>query len=192
MRGIVKIFLIGFVSAIIIVGCSNVFDAPAPAPKDDLDGFRGIKWGTRIKELNGMIYNETRDDSNLEHIKYDLYKKKNEKLVLGLVKLDEINYWFWQGRLGKVTIEASGGESVYNFLKDVCFEKFGQGKHKGKTGSDKARPQYTYQWVGKNIHISLSYYKWGETIIWLNSQEMITEQYDYLRKKVKEGAEKGF
>jgi hypothetical protein len=108
------------------------------------------------------------------------------------VKLDEINYWFWQGRLGKVTIEASGGGSVFNFLKDVCFEKFGQGKQKGKTGSDKARPQYTYQWVGKNIHVSLSYYKWGKTIIWLNSREMITEQYDYLRKKVKEGAEKGF
>jgi hypothetical protein len=192
MRGIVRLLPIGFVFAVFFVSCSNVLERPAPAPKDDLDGFRGIKWGTSIKEIEGMKYLETRGDNNLEHIKYDLYQRKNERLALGLLKLDEINYWFWKGKLAKVTIEASGGEPTFNFMKDVCFERFGQGKYKGKTGSDKTRPQYSYQWVGKKIHVGLSFYGWGESIIWLNSREIIAAQYDYLRNKIKEGAEKGF
>lgn len=192
MRALLRGGSVCFLLSITLLCCTNVLDTPTPVPKDDLDGFRGIPWGTNIEAIEGMVYVETRDDSNVDHIKYNVYKRKKDKLSLGLVKLDAINYWFWQDTLAKVTIEASGGESTFDFLKDVCFQRFGQGKYRKKAGSDKARPQYSYQWVGKNIHIGLSYYSWGGTIIWINAREINDEQYDYLRQKIKEGAEEGF
>lgn len=87
------------------------------ADTSDPDGFRGIKWGTKIKKLSDMSpcqpsnawkidYVFGRGDNPYPRSEIDVttYLRKNDPLIIGQVPLDRIEYAFWQGKLIGVEI----------------------------------------------------------------------------------------
>ena len=68
------------------------------SPKKEPKGFKGIKWGTDIKVLPDMVF----DSESGSGIIY--YTKKNEKLKIGVMDVEEISYGFYKGKLCSANI----------------------------------------------------------------------------------------
>jgi hypothetical protein len=86
------------------------------------DGFRGLKWGTNIKNINdpNMIIVEDNNDSRF-------YRRLNDKLSIGDAKLESISYGFYKDRFCWVMIKAKE-ESNFTDLKAAVFAYYGEGK----------------------------------------------------------------
>ena len=80
------------------------------ADDDDPEGFRGIKWGTNIKNLSNMSPCKPSDvwkrgyvfgqeePRILPAIDVETYLRTGDNLAIGQVPLDRIEYAFWHGR----------------------------------------------------------------------------------------------
>jgi hypothetical protein len=82
-------------------------------PGSEPDGFGGIKWGTNILTLKNMV-----DSGD------GFYRKRNDKLTIGNVKLYDIWYYFKNNKLYAVTIFFNNQQ--YELLKKVCEEMYGK------------------------------------------------------------------
>jgi len=150
-------------------------------PGTEPDGFRGIKWGTKISDLKGMEY--VRTDPSSGGIK--MYRRKGDVLQIGSAKLDRIEYGFWRGRFCDVYVYTSGSVNWLG-LKNAVFEKFG----KGNQGNEFIEE---YWWFGTKTWMMLKYNEISEKgYLWMTSVKISDEQEAYNKQKAKEGAEKGF
>src|SRR5574341_1312724 len=79
-------------------------------PNSEPDGFAGIKWGTPFPEVkSGMEEMRSISDPAEPNVKIKIYyTKKGERLTLGEVHLDKIEYVFWRGQFAEVRINAAG------------------------------------------------------------------------------------
>lgn len=117
-----KLFLFLIVLTMGISSSSFAFE-PGPTPLNELDGFRGKKWGARIENFQGMVRlgPPSNDLPNIVQ-----YKKKHDKLQLGKLKLTMIFYFFWRSEFSIVCLQTKG---YYKWirLQHIAFEKFGEG-----------------------------------------------------------------
>ncbi len=90
--------------------------------QNEPDGFRGIKWGTEIETLKDMTKLGKEQT-------FAIYKRNNDKLQIGNVKLKVLYYMFWQGKFNNIFAETDG-YSNWTSLKKIYFLKFGKGKQK--------------------------------------------------------------
>ena len=84
----------------------------------NVDGFRGIKWGTNINSLEGM-----KEWGPVEDFIY--FTKSNDKLRIGGARLNKILYMFWNNLLAGVVIGTTGTKD-FSAIKDAAFKKFGK------------------------------------------------------------------
>ena len=124
-------FVFGLLLTLSSFAFAQVFDNFKPGKKPD--GFSGIKWGTDISTLPDMEYVST-DPSDEVDI-FQIYKKKNDELKMGGAALEKINYGFWKRKkvliFDYVNIYIKGYVNWVG-LRDVLFEKFGQGYQESK------------------------------------------------------------
>lgn len=90
----------------------------------EVDGFRGIKWGTTLSSLDNTL-NYVATDPELGGIKK--FTKKDDKLKIGEADLERIEYTFWNDTFCGVRIYVKGQKN-FNALKNATFEEFGKGK----------------------------------------------------------------
>ena len=90
-------------------------------------GFRGLKWGTNIKDINdpNMILVEAKNE-------VVCYKRLNDKLSIGNAELTEIDYYFYKDRFYGIGIKAKK-ESNFADLKAAVFAYYGEGKQPNKS-----------------------------------------------------------
>jgi hypothetical protein len=89
----------------------------------DPNGFRGLKWQTRIETLDPL---HTMECVAIEG-PFTYYVKNKENLNLGLAKAEDIVYEFWQGKFSGVMVRIKG-DANYQRLKDYVFARYGAGK----------------------------------------------------------------
>ncbi len=90
--------------------------------QNEPDGFRGIKWGTKINTLNDMT-KQGKEQT------FAIYERSNDKLQIGNIKLKVLYYMFWQGKFNNMFAEIEG-YSNWTSLKKIYFLKYGKGKQK--------------------------------------------------------------
>lgn len=86
------------------------------------DGFRGLKWGTNIKDMNDPNMTFT---GNRNEIRF--YIRSHDKLSIGDANLETINYDFYKDRFFMLGIRAKG-HTNFTALKDAVFAYYGPGK----------------------------------------------------------------
>jgi hypothetical protein len=150
--------------------------------KNEPDGFRGVKWGTSIDSLKGMIY----FGKGELYGGYEVYLRRNEDLRVGDARLNSVLYAFWQKKLFSVTIFLEEGISNWSTFKETIFEKFGAGYQPNRYIED-------YRWYGDITNMILVYDEISEEgNLMMTSKKITIEQKEYAKRKAKEGAEKGF
>ena len=137
-------------------------------PGTDPDGFRGIKWGQSFDSvIQEMEYIKTDPGNN----DINIYKKKDDRLMIGDVELSKIEYYFWKNRFYKVIIY-SEGFSNWKGLQEGTFERFGRGLQ-----SESKKEEYS--WFG-NTRMILSYDESRKQgILTMFSREISTLQQEH-------------
>lgn len=110
--------------------------------QNEPDSFRGMKWGTSLKDLTDMSVATGQKEDHL-------YVKKNDKLQIGDADLTGIRYGFYKDQFYSVWIRF---DSFSNFqkLKETLFQQYGTG--------EKTNPfMDNYYWFGANVLIYLDY-----------------------------------
>jgi hypothetical protein len=114
---------------------------PDIAFPNEPDGFRGIKWGTKIARLSGM---ELVRNGGAE--KY--YIRPEDKLKVGEAVVERITYGFCRDEFFKVTIHFKGLMN-YLDLKQTLFGVYGEGEQ--FPGKD------IYTWRGRQVFITIEF-----------------------------------
>lgn len=140
------------------------------SPGAEPEGFRGIKWGQSLDSVEGMklIGEEISDSESL------IYIKEKERLKIGYVDLEKIEYYFWKNRFYKVTIYVKGYTN-WKGLQEATFEKFGRGFQPESTKEE-------YAWYGNVTRMLLSYdekEKQGVLIMFSKEISTLQQQYDW-------------
>jgi len=142
------------------------------------DGFRGMKWGTHIKDFN---------DINLVLVEngneYKGYRRPNDKLSIGDANLKEIIYTFYKDRFYGFKIEAQGQDN-FRFLKNAVFDYYGDGRPTAKSHT-------SWLWTpelenSRNVRMLLSYDVSKEITKWsMGYAPILKQMYDEKSKKPK-------
>lgn len=115
---------------------------PAFAFQNEPDEFRGIKWGTNIRELPNMDLSKDAGESKYYHRRY-------EKMRIADAELEQIDYGFYKGRFLSVTIYFKG-DLNFDKLKTILDTRYGDADL-----SDFNLKEYI--WVGRSVNISFGY-----------------------------------
>jgi hypothetical protein len=89
---------------------------------EEVDGFRGMRWGTPIAEIIRANKLVKRQDDGKD--KFVFYSMENDNLRFGGVNAASIRYFFWRNKFAGVVIVTTG-ELDFNVLKVATDEKFG-------------------------------------------------------------------
>ena len=152
----------GFLAALLMSGfliaVASLAQAVIPVPhttlpfscidgclQDDPGKFRGMWWGQYLGELKGMRFVSS-DPKNLGEL---YYVKQGDTLELSGVKLEYVQYGFWQGLFSSVAY-GTQGEKSWLGLRQACFDNFGRWYQ-----PDKA--QEKYYWTGRHSAMVLEY-----------------------------------
>lgn len=146
MRRYIVLFLLVIVFSLIVSSIGYAF-------QNELEGFRGVKWGDPLRRDMKYCANYRSIDDICEDLLwgrkgYDdtlWYKRKNEKLQIGAAKLEYIRYGFYKGQFMEVFIST---DKDYKFLEDVVNLKFGHYDKKNETWSPTGMKGYRYEWSG--------------------------------------------
>jgi hypothetical protein len=114
----------------------------ALAFQNEPDGFRGIKWGTNISELNDMLVVESGKDTLY-------YTRKNDKMKIGDVDIDQISYGFYKTRFFVVLVEYRGYAS-FTKLKKILIDQYGKAEQPNQL-------MERYFWTGGTVDIYFDY-----------------------------------
>ena len=109
--------------------------------ENEPDGFRGIMWGTQLKDSNEIVLGYEKNDMST-------YVAVNEKLEMGDAKLKYIGYQCYKNKFCSAMIVFEGLEN-FRYLKNTFLELYG-----------KPTPQsdgYLYVWNGKSMFIYIMY-----------------------------------
>jgi hypothetical protein len=96
----------------------------AVAGAADIDGFRGIKWGTDFSTLNAKEFTKLYPFRGIAP-EMESYQRINENLDVAGMRVENINYNFYKGKFVSVNIDYKGF-FVYEKFADYCKEMFGQ------------------------------------------------------------------
>jgi len=124
-----------------------------PTLLNEPDGFRGIKWGTKIARLPEM---ELVRSEGAE--KY--YVRPEDKLKVGKATIERITYGFYRDEFFKVTINVKGLMN-YLDLKQTFYSVYGEAEE--LPGKD------IYTWRGKQVFITIEFrgmLNEGEAVYW--------------------------
>jgi hypothetical protein len=138
--------------------------------QNEPDGFRGIKWGTNIKELPDMVLKG--DVGNAKG-----YVKENDKLKIGDADLDSISYLFYQGRLFSVHIECKLPGNAAS-IKEFLFLQYGEGFRLSDPKSGEV-----YIWNGSHVIVMYIYHQ-------DNERAMLTYIYKPIADEAKRAKQK--
>jgi hypothetical protein len=93
------------------------------AAAEELDGFRGLKWGSDLAALRS--YGQQSVEGHMGAVSgVEAYRLKNEDLNIGGIKANGIVYAFFKGRFTSVSIDY-GGFDNYEKLLAYCKGVFG-------------------------------------------------------------------
>lgn len=171
MKTIKNLLLFSAVIIWLLAGIASAFE-------NEPEGFRGLKWGTKITDIKGMVYlNKEGDFKN--------YSRKSEQMKIGNATLINIRYSFWQGRLASVRIMTKG-HADWSALKGSTFSKFGEGIQPNSL------IEY-YYWNGNTSLISLEFNEFSKIgFLYMFSADIMAQRDKYEEQKAEEGAETGF
>jgi hypothetical protein len=146
------------------------------------DGFRGIKWGTHIAALDGMV--KVWEDGDRT-----FYEREREVLEIGGAKLHRIVYVFWKDRLLETRVailkdyDPDRGELAnFNIVREICFERFGE-QNRPFFGKEQ------YSWSGEKTWIYLGHEDPGFLRLVMGSKEMQAQMKAYAEKKARQETE---
>ena len=149
------------IPVLVIVNVSRAMD-------NEPTNFRGTKFESTVKEFRG-IFEREREEGDM----YFGYFK-NEKLHIGSVELESVDYLFLpDGRLYMVNVFLKGTHAnrLYRILKKI----YGEGEN--YTGN-------TVYWKGEKIDISLGLQNYGGRSIFSFTSVIIVDEYaEELKKK---------
>lgn len=114
-----------------------VFAVFSAAGAADIDGFRGIKWGTELATLNSAEFVRVPSFKGIAP-GMESYRRQNDEPKVAGVEVENINYNFRMGKLVSVNIDFKGF-IVYERLLAFCRGEFGP-----PTGSMVKNMEYIY------------------------------------------------
>jgi hypothetical protein len=142
----------------------------ALAYPNEPDGFRGLKWGTPLSDIQETM-THFYDYNGLE-----IYGRENDEKMIGLARLGGISYRFWHGKLHSVSIDTTGYDNWTN-LHESLIAKFGHGMKLNR---------YTYSWNDKTTDIYISYnYVSNKSILQFTSKAMEKEKESWEKDQAK-------
>ncbi len=133
----------------VVVAFLLTLSSVAVSVAEEVDGFRGMKWGTPISEIERTNKLVMRQDDGKD--KFVFYSMVNDNLRFGGVNAVSIRYFFWKNKFAGVVIVTTG-ELDFNVLKVATDEKFGL----GITGIGPSGEEIN-GWDGEVTVVSLSY-----------------------------------
>jgi hypothetical protein len=134
-----KFILAGLLFVFVLVGS-------AYAGTDEADGFNDLKWGTPFSQVKDEM---TYVCTSPAYGGIRFYTRKNDDLKIGTVRVQYINYGFWHDRFFTV-IAVVPNHNNYDALKEVMFQRFGEGQELKQTSE-------FYTWTGKRTNIVVEY-----------------------------------
>jgi len=165
---------------VLLVASAIAFQTVAFA-ETEIDGFRGIKWGTDISKMKE--FTKVGVDPSFGGI--DKYTKSGDSMSIGAASLDSIQYGCWHGKFSSVSIKTSG-YSNFHALLDTSKEKFGAPFQANKYIEK-------YFWPNSGTALMLDYNKFSQVgSLFMGSKAISVEQTEFSRAKAREGANKGF
>jgi len=120
---------------VILTGCGVGF-------KNEPDNFRGIKWGTNIKDLSDFTLIVNSDNEKT-------YFRNNDKKQIGDANIDVIAYNFYKDRFYSAGITYKS-DSNHQKIKQTLFSIYGRGYQENEYISH-------YVWRGENVELIFSY-----------------------------------
>lgn len=151
----------------------------------EVDGFRGITWGTEIKTLKDMQY--VRVDQDYRGGEVLVYHRKGDSLKINSATLTAIEYRFWRDLFFNAEIIIKGHTDFMRLLKDTQ-KTFGQGHQPNKHVE-------RYYWYGNKASIVLNYNtksQAGSMCIQSGDCNLINEQLKLLENKNEQKERKVF
>lgn len=152
---------------IVVIGALLLVSSIALAYQNEPDGFRGIKWGTRLSvHAKEMTLKEKSKDETY-------YTRKGDKLELGGAKLTELSYGYWNDQLVSIIMETSGHDD-----KAALIEAF---RKQYGPGSQPAEFSDEYRWRGPTTNINLSCNR-GHCTAFLYATQLAAKQKSQKKK----------
>ena len=115
-----KILLTGLACFLLLGSDSPAGDFRAGS---EPDGFRGISWGTKISDLNGLSL--LRREPGYGEV--DVYSRAGESVVMGTVAAAAVEYFFWRGIFYRGSVLTATAED-YSKLREAVFARYGVGE----------------------------------------------------------------
>ena len=159
---------------LIVLAVSLVVSLPAFAFQNEPDGFRGIKWGTRISELSDMRLTE---DSKEERY----YTRLNDKMQIGSTEIERIVYGFYKDRFFVVIVTCRHHDN-FSKLRETLFQLYGSG-YSPNPAVEK------YYWMGDSVNVVLDFKEVQQKgLIWFSYKPLAEEQQKDMKDSGKKGA----
>jgi hypothetical protein len=114
-----------------------------PASQNEPDGFRGIKWGTNIKNLKDMHPTGEQKQGDRS------YRRTGDKMSIGDASIQTITYTFYKDRFFSVFITYEGWTN-FDSLKRTLFELYGQPSRPNQFMEE-------YHWWGAWVSVGFKY-----------------------------------
>ena len=119
-----------------------VLAQPARALQNEPNDCRGIEWGTKYDELEGLtkVTNESR---------LDYYMKKDEEMTIGDAHLEKVVYVFYHKKFCGVVLNFTSSPN-FQIVKTTLSDRYGEG---GQSEIFEGQ----YRWSGTDVTITLEY-----------------------------------
>jgi hypothetical protein len=140
------------------------------------EGFRGIKWGTNINNIENMVLEE---EGEMKH-----YSRSTDNLKIGSSVLDHIIYSFYKNSFCDVYIRTTG-YSNFKHLKDAIFTYYGKGYQDNEYIED-------WLWDKYDVLMVLKYNEFSEETVFYIFYKPILLAKDADDAKKAKDAEKDF
>lgn len=130
--------------ALILTASLAFADTGSFKPGTQPKGFRDLKWGQRIDVMETM--RESRKDRGGL---VTVYERSSDKLLIGSVPLEAIEYHAFEGRLCGVLLWFKS-ESGFERLREILFVRFGE-VIRGNI------VEGAFAWMGPHVRVLLEY-----------------------------------
>jgi hypothetical protein len=146
MKNVKKVIFI--LCILLFVNIIDVCSAEEKTEQQKWSSFRGIEWGTNIKDVSGMTLIE--DDGE----GFKVYSRSSDVLKIGSATLDTIAYAFYKDSFYIVFVKATGYSNFIDF-RDAVFAYYGNGDQENEY-----IPKWT--WLKYDVFIALDYNEFSE------------------------------
>ena len=137
----------------------------ARAFQNEPGGFRGLEWGERIGQMQGMALHKK---GKVGGVALEVYSRENDEMRYGEAELTKLLYGFYKDQLYMVSLVTST-PSDYRALKEEAFRRFGE-PTVGLDNIDK------YKWKGDDVVVLLQYELFEERCVFVYYYRPIMNQ----------------